>query len=73
MFSSFVSETRPKACKEWGSTRGAMGSKGPPFGIFILMRRCQLDQNEEEKRNQNFHLLKEKSNGQSCKVDVYMA
>lgn len=47
--SSFVSETRPNACKECGSSRGAMGSNGPSFGIFILMRRCQLYQNKDEK------------------------
>lgn len=42
-FNSSVEETRPKACKEYGSSRGAIGSQEPSFGALILMRICQLN------------------------------
>ena len=42
MFSSSVEETRLNECKECGSSRGAIGSQEPFFGVLILMRICQL-------------------------------
>lgn len=41
-FSSSVEETRWNACRECGSSRGAIGSQEPSFGALILMRICQL-------------------------------
>jgi hypothetical protein len=39
-----VSDTRWKACKECGSSSGAIGSQEPSFGALILIRICQLEE-----------------------------
>lgn len=41
---SSVEATRWNACNECGNSRGAIGSQGPCFGDFIVIRICQLEQ-----------------------------
>lgn len=53
ILSESVWETWWNACKEWGSSRGAIGSQEPFVGDLILIIMCQLRYIKKKKKKSN--------------------